>query len=319
MINGVIIRSHQPSTDNIPMRIFVTGSTGFIGTPLVKLLLGAGHQVIGLTRSEVGAQALAAAGAEAFRGSLEDPAGLRAAASRADGVIHLAFNHDFSKFAANCEADRRVIEALGDELAGSGRPLVVTSGTAMANAGPGQIADEDSPALSSAQIPRAASEEAARAAAAKGVAVSVVRLPQVHDETKQGLVPYVTRAAKEKGVSVYIGDGAQRWAAGHISDVALLYRLAIERAAANATYNAVGEVGVAMKAIAEVIGRGLGVPVKSIPASEAAAHFGWLAMFAGHDMPASSALTQKLLNWHPQGPGLISDLERMDYSKVTLS
>jgi len=300
------------------MRILVTGSTGFIGSAVVRDLLGAGHQVLGLARSEQGARALTALGAGVLRGSLEDLAGLRAGAAQADGVIHLAFNHDFSRFAAHCEADRAVITALGEALAGSGRPLVVTSGTALAQAVPGQPATEATPALPSAQMPRAASEEAAHAAAARGVSVSIVRLPQVHDETKQGLVTYVTRLAKQKGVSAYIGDGAQRWAAAHLSDVAPLYRLALEKRAALAIYHAVDEEGVAMRAIAEVLGPGLNVPVRSIPAAEAAAHFGWLAMFASRDMPASSVRTRQLLNWHPQGPGLISDLQRMDYSKVTL-
>jgi nucleoside-diphosphate-sugar epimerase len=301
------------------MRIFVTGSTGFIGSALVPQLISAGHRVLGLTRSEEGAKALIAAGAEPHRGSLEDLASLRAGAKTADGVIHLAFNHDFSQFAANCEADRRVITAIGDELAGSKRPFVITSGTAMAQVPAGQLATEDSPTMSSTQFPRAATEEAARDVGARGVSVSIVRLPQVHNEVKQGLVPYVIRNAKQKGVSAYVGDGSQRWAAGHISDVSLLYRLAIEKKADGAVYHAVGEEGVSMKAMAEVIGRGLRVPVKSISPSEVAAHFGWLAMFAGHDMPASSAKTQQWLNWHPTGPGMISDLERMDYSKVTLS
>lgn len=295
------------------MRIFVTGATGFIGSAVVRELLGAGHQVLGLTRSESGAKALAEAGAEVHRGSLEDLESLRRGAAATDGVIHLAFNHDFSKFAENCETDRKVIETLGAALAGSDRHLIITSGTAIANAVPGQLAREDNPAVSSMAIPRAVSEEAARAVAARGGKVSVVRLPQVHDPVKQGLVTYAIALAREKGVSAYIGEGQNRWAAAHISDVARLYRLVFEKQA-GATYHSVAEEGVSMRDIAEVIGRGLKVPVVSVPAEEAGAHFGWLAMFANHDMPASSAQTRAQLGWNPTGPGLIADLERMDYS-----
>ena len=293
------------------MRIFVTGSTGFIGSAVVRELLNAGHQVLGLTRSDAGVEALIAAGAEPHRGSLEDLESLRSGAASADGVIHLAFNHDFSKFAENCESDRRIIETLGSVLTGSDRPLIVTSGTAIASA-----ASEDSPAVSSATNPRAASEEAARALSDKGVNVSIVRLPQVHDPRKQGLISFVTPLAREKGVSAYIGDGQNRWAAGHISDTARLYRLAIEKRAGGSIYHSVGEEGVTMREIAEVIGRVMNIPVASIPLEQAEAHFGWLAMFARHDMPASSRKTQEQLGWTPTGPGLIADLERMDYSEV---
>ncbi|HEY0296156.1 MAG TPA: NAD-dependent epimerase/dehydratase family protein, partial [Bordetella sp.] len=225
--------------------------------------------------------------------------------------IHLAFNHDFSTFAANCEDDRRVIEALGSALAGSDRPLVVTSGTGMANAVPGQPAREDDATISSDVIPRAASEEAAAAAAAQGVNVSVVRLPQVHDTARQGLVTPAIGIYREKGVCAYVGDGLNRWPAAHVLDVARLYRLAIEKAEPNARYNAVAEEGVPVRDIAATLGRRLHLPVESVTAEEAGAFFGWLAMFAGLDLPASSEQTRKKLGWQPTGPGLIADLERL--------
>jgi nucleoside-diphosphate-sugar epimerase len=293
------------------MRVFVTGATGFIGSAVVKDLIAAGHQVLGLSRSDEGAAALTAAGAEVHRGSLEDLDGLKRGAAGCDGVIHLAFNHDFSTFAANCEDDRGVIAALGEALAGSNRPLIVTSGTGMANTVPGQPAIEDGAVISSSLIPRAASEEAAAAVAATGVNVSVVRLPQVHDTAKQGLISYAIPIYRDKGVCAYIGDGGNRWPAAYILDVARLYRLAIERAEPNAKYHAVGEDGVSMRDIAEVLGRRLGLPVKSITPEDAPAFFGWLAMFASHDMPASSAQTRQKLGWRPTGPSLIADLEQL--------
>ena len=297
------------------MRVFVTGATGFIGSAVVKDLIAAGHQVIGVYRSDEKAPTLAATGAEAYRGSIDDPDSLKDGAARSDGVIHLAFNHDFSKFAANCETDRRVVEALGSVLAGSGRPLIVTSGTAIAKVPPGAPATEDAPAITSNEFPRAASEEAAAAAAAThGVSASVVRLPQVHDPERQGLISPWIAIAREKGVFAYIGEGRNRWPAAHISDVARLYRLAIEKAEPGAIYNAVGEEGVPARDIAETIGRRLKVPVKSITPEEAGGYFGWLAHLAARDMPASSAQTQKKLGWQPTGPGLIADLERLPVS-----
>lgn len=300
------------------MRVFVTGATGFIGSVLVQELLKAGHQVLGLTRSDTGAKSLAVAGAEVHRGSLEDLDSLRSGAAASDGVIHLAFNHDafsndFSKFVANCETDRHVIEAIGSVLAGSDRPFIVTSGTGLASTVPGQAAFEDNPIVNSSVFPRAASEEAAASVAARGVNVSVVRLPQVHDPVKQGLITYVVAAAREKGVSPYVGEGLNRWPAAHVHDTAHLYRLALEKNDAGAKYHAVAEEGVALRDIAEVIGRSLKVPVVSMSPKEAAAHFGWLAMFADRDVPASSAQTQKRLGWRPTGPGLIADLEQMNY------
>jgi nucleoside-diphosphate-sugar epimerase len=297
------------------MRVFVTGATGFIGSAIVDELLSAGHQVLGLTRSDTGAKSLAAAGAEVHRGSLEDLESLRSGAAASDGVIHLAFNHDFSKWAANCEADRQIIEAIGSVLVGSDRPLVVTSATGLANSVPGQPAVEDNAVVSSAVIPRAASEEAAASVAAQGVTVSVVRLPQVHNQFKQGLITYAVQLAREKGVSAYLGDGRNRWPAAHVLDTARLYRLALEKQAAGTNYHAVAEEGVPLRDIAEVIGRGLKVPIVSMSPDEAAAHFGWLGIFVGHDVPASSAQTRKQLGWHPTGPGLLADLERMNYSE----
>lgn len=296
------------------MRVFVTGATGFVGSAVVKELIGAGHQVLGLARSEDKAAALAAAGIEVHRGSLEDLDSLRAGVINSDGVIHLAFNHDFSTFAANCEDDRRVIATLGSALAGSDRPLIVTSGAAMASTVPGEPAKEDGAVISSKVIPRAASEEAAAAVASEGGNVSVVRLPQVHDTVRQGLVTYAIAVARDKGVSAYIEEGRNRWSAAHILDVARLYRLALEKAEPGAKYHAVAEEGVSQREIAEVIGRGLKVPVRSILLSEAGAHFGWLGLFAGRDMPASSEQTRRKLGWHPTGPGLIADLEAMDYA-----
>jgi len=294
------------------MRVFVTGATGFIGSRIVPELINAGHKVLGLTRSEAGAEALIAAGAEVHRGNLEDVESLRRGAELADGVIHCAFNHDFSNFVANCEMDRGVIEAMGDVLVGSDRPLLITSGTGMGSPGQGQLATEDVANFEHPN-PRVASEVAGAAVAERGVNVSVVRLPQVHDPVKQGLITPAVAVAREKKLSAYIGEGLNRWPAAHVLDVARLYRLALEKHEAGSRYHAVAEEGITMRAIAEVIGRGLNVPVVSLTAEEAQAHFGWLGMFAGYDMPASSALTRKKLGWNPTGPGLIADLEAMQY------
>ncbi len=302
------------------MRVFLTGATGFIGSAIVRELMGAGHEVLGMTRSEEGAAALTAAGARVHRGNLDDLESLRAGAAQSDGVIHCAFDHsafgqDFSKFIEVCEKDKRAIEALGDALAGSGRPLVITSGTGMGSGGPGELATEDHFDAHHAN-PRKASEEAGVSVAKRGVNVSVVRLPQVHDTVKQGLITYAVQVAREKGVSAMIGEGLNRWPSAHVLDVARLYRLALEKADAGARYNAVAEEGVPMREIAEVIGKGLKVPVVSLSADEAGAHFGWLAMFAGLDMPASSAQTRAKLGWNPTGPGLITDLANMRYSNI---
>ena len=297
------------------MRVFVTGANGFIGSAIVPELLNAGHQVLGLSRSDEGARSLIAAGAEVHRGNLEDPESLRRGAAEADGVIHCAFDHDFSRFVANCEKDRRAIEALGAALAGSDRPLVITSGTGMGNDVPGQPATEEI-FNTRHPNPRVASELAGASLSAAGVNVSVMRLPQVHDTVKQGLITPAVALAREKGVSAYIGDGLNRWPAAHVLDVARLYRLALEKREAGARYNAVAEEGISVRDIAEVIGRGLKVPVVSLSPEEAADHFGWLAAFAGLDLPATSAQTQQSLGWQPTGPGLIADLNEMRYSDV---
>jgi nucleoside-diphosphate-sugar epimerase len=295
------------------MRIFVTGAPGFIGSRLVPELIGAGHSVLGLTRSESGAEALRKMGAEVKHGNIEDLDSLRQGAADTDGVIHLAFNHDFSQFQTNCDNDHKAIVAIGEVLQGSNRPFVITSGTAIASNVDGKPSTEDGP--TAAWNPRAASEAAVKELAERGVNTSVVRLPQVHDTYKQGLVPYVTMTARQKGKSVYVGDGSNRWPAAHVSAVAQLYRLAFEKAERGAIYHAVDEEGVSMKEIAEALGRGLKVPVASIEAEETAGHFGWLGHFIGHDMPSSSAITRKKLGWTPTGPGLIADLDGMDYSK----
>jgi nucleoside-diphosphate-sugar epimerase len=292
------------------MRIFVTGATGFIGSAIVHELIEAGHQVLGLTRSDVGAQALVTAGAEVHRGSLEDLESLRSGAAKSDGVIHTAFIHDFTKFKQNCEIDGRAIETIGDALAGSNRTLIVSSG--IGALAPGRFATEDLEVIFNPAMPRV-SEQTGLAQGARGVNVSVVRLPQVHNTVKQGLITYAVELARQKGVSAYIGEGHNRWAAAHVLDVAHLYALALEKHEAGSRYHAVAEEGVSMREIAEVIGRGLKVPVVSLSPEEAAAHFGWLAPFAGLDMPASSAQTQQRLGWHPTGPGLIADLEQMRY------
>jgi nucleoside-diphosphate-sugar epimerase len=295
------------------MRVFLTGATGFIGSHILPELLDAGHQVIGLARSDAGARSLVAAGAEVHRGTLEDPDSLRAGASQADAVIHTAFDHDFSNFVANCDKDRHAIEALGAALKGSDRPLIITSGTGMGDAGPGKPAREDIFNLDHPN-PRSASEIAGAGMLAAGVNVSVMRLPQVHDTVKQGLItPYVA-IARAKGVAAYVGDGSNRWPAAHVLDVARLYRLALEKGQAGARYHAVAEEGIAARAIAETIGAGLGVPTLSLSQDAAAEHFGWLAMFIGLDLTASSAQTRAQLGWQPTGPGLIEDLREMDYT-----
>lgn len=298
------------------MRVFVTGSTGFVGAAVVRELINKGHDVVGLARSDGSAKSLAAFGTnvKVHRGDLEDLDALRSGAAACEGVIHTAFVHDFSRFNEVCEIDRRAIEALGSALAGSNRPFIVTSGTAVAHTPGRPTTEEDAP---NSAIPRIASEQAAASVAAKGVRVSVMRLPQVHDPVKQGLITYLIAVAREKGLSVYVGDGGNRWPAVHVLDAARLYRLALEKGAEDGTagvrYNAVAEEGVTLREIAEAIGRGLKLPVVSKAPDEVGAHFGWLAPFAGADLPASSVLTQKRLGWRPTGPRLIADLGEMRY------
>ena len=294
------------------MRVLVTGATGFIGSYLVPELMGAGHQVVGLTRSDMGAAALARAGAEVFRGDVNDLDRLRVAADAADGVIHAAFDHDFARLAQTSEADRRVIETLGAALAGSDRPLVISSGTGLARR-TGDLALETDDHFSAAEFPRAASEEAADAALTRGARVMVVRLSQVHDTRHQGRIAHHIRLAREKGRVAYVGAGRNRLAAVHVSDAVRLYRLVLENGLAGTRYNAVGEEGVALCDIAQVIGAGLGVPVASITPDEAPGYFGGLAGLAQIDMAASSALTRAWLRWKTTGPDLLSDLRAMDY------
>ncbi|MBB5426866.1 nucleoside-diphosphate-sugar epimerase [Paraburkholderia sp. JPY158] len=294
------------------MRIFLTGATGFIGSALVPELIEAGHQVIGMTRSDQGAQALSAAGAEVHRGTLEDTDSLRRGAAKADAVIHLAFDHDFSHFVENCEKDKRAIAALGSALVGLDRPLLITSGTGVGSRDNGQPATED--VFNTIHPnPRIGSELAGNALLKDGVNVSVMRLPQVHNPYRQGLITPLIQIARDKGVCAYVEEGRNRWPAGHLSDVVRLYRLAIEKGERGARYHAVGEEGVSAREIAEALGRGLKLPVVSIARDEAQAYFGWMAMFAALDMPASSAQTQARLGWRPTGPTLLSDLNEARY------
>ncbi len=291
------------------MRVFVTGAAGFIGTATTRELIANGHRVLGLARSDDNARALEAAGAEVHRGSLEDLDSLRTGAGETDGTIHLAFIHDFSKFAENGQIDKNAIDAMGDVLAESGKPFIVTSGTLMV--APGRLATEEDPATPG--LPRF-SETAGLAFAARGVRAMAVRLPQVHGgDGKCGLVTWLLDIARQKGVSGYIGDGSNRWAGAHRLDVARLYRLALEKGLAGTSYHAVADEGVTARDIAEIIGRHLKLPVASIPAQDAAAHFGMIAMFAGRDGAASSALTQQWLGWKPTQIGLVADISRPDY------
>jgi nucleoside-diphosphate-sugar epimerase len=294
------------------MRIFLTGATGFIGSAILPELINAGHQVVGLARSDASAKSLAAAGAQVHRGSIEDLDSLRSGASAADGVIHTAFNHDFSKWAENCENDRLAIEALGSALAGSNRPLVVTSGTGLVTRPDGRPAAEDDAPTST--VPRIKSEEAANAMAARGVHVSVVRLPpSVHGDGDHGFVPTLIRIAREKRAAAYVGEGSNRWPAVHRLDAAHLFRLVLEQGAAGARYHGVGEEGIPFRDIADVIARRLNVPVVSKTPEEAAEHFGWFSHFAALNSPASSTKTREQLGWRPTRVGLIADLERGSY------
>jgi nucleoside-diphosphate-sugar epimerase len=290
------------------MKIFVTGATGFIGSATVKELIRAGHQVLGLARSEAAEKSLIEVGAQTHRGDLKDLDSLRKGVSSSDGVIHLGFIHDFSKFVENCEIDKRAIEAMGEVLAGSSKPIVITSGTALVS--PGRLATEEITPPPNPRFPRV-SERIADELAAKGIHSSVVRLsPSVHGDGDHGFIPMLINIARNKGVSAYIGEGKNRWSAVHRLDAGALFRLAIEKGTTGTKYHGVGEEGVAFKDIAEAIGKGLNLPVVSKTPEEAAEHFGFLSSFAGIDCPASSKLTQEKLGWKPKQPGIIADMER---------
>ena len=290
------------------MKVFVTGASGFVGTAVVQELLRAGHQVLGLARSDESAQALTAAGAEVHQGSLDDPASLQAGAAASDGVIHLAFNHDFSQYQAAAATDHRAIEAMGEVLANSQRPLVVTSG--LAGFAAGRLATEQDKPAAGART----SEQAALALVPQGVRASVVRLAaSVHDAGDHGFVPYLIEVARQKGEAAYLGEGLNRWPAVHRLDAAHLFRLALEQGKAGACYHGVADEGIAFRDLAIVIGQHLGVPVVSKPLAEATDHFGWMGRFAALDLAASSALTQQWLGWHPTHAGLLADLAQGDY------
>ncbi len=297
------------------MRVFLTGATGFIGSHIIPKLLGRGHQVLGLTRSDAGARMLEAAGAEVHRGDLERPETLASGAAAADAVIHCAFDHNFKTFLENAKKDERNIAAMGEALQGTRKPILITSGVGIGiplNGGP---ATEDvlNPHHS---IPRIASELAGAALIARRIDVRTIRLPQVHDTTKAGLVTLLVAEARRAGAVAYLGDGQMRWSAAHVSDVAELYVLALEKGEPSARYHASAEEGITARAIAEAIGKGTGLPVLSVAADEVERYFGWLAPFAALDMIASNALTRARLGWEPKGPGLLTDLAAMDYSAL---
>lgn len=301
------------------MRVFVTGATGWVGSAVVTELIGAGHEVLGLARSGAGAQALAAAGASVQRGDLDDFDSLRSGAAACDGVVHTAFKGGFAEFQANADLDRRVIEAIGEVLAGSGRPLVTTSGSLIVALGGrgGLVVEQDAPDLA---VPRAASDLATVALALRDVRASVMRMPpSVHGDGDQGFVPRLIDIARETGVSAFIGDGMNRWPAVHRLDAALAFRLALERGRAGSRYQPVGDEGVAVRDVAEAIGRGLNLPTASKTPEAAGAHFGFLAMFLGLDAPASSALTREGLGWSPTHRGLLADLAQGRYFDGTQS
>jgi nucleoside-diphosphate-sugar epimerase len=293
------------------MRVFVTGATGWVGSAVVEELVATGHKVLGLCRSDDKVAALEAAGAEVYRGSLEDLHSLREGATQADGVIHTAFNHDFSRVAENGAQEQRAIEAIGAVLAGSDRPFVITSGIALL--APGGIATEESLLSLNTSFPRNP-EALIETLTTQRVRASAVRLPpSVHGHGDHGFVPRVIGFAREKGVSPYVGEGLNRWPTVHRLDAARVYRLALERAAEGGPFHAVADEGVPFKQIAEVIGRRLKVPVIALSPEEAEAHFGWFARFAGIDCPASSQRTRSLLGWVPEQPGLIADLDHPAY------
>ncbi|HWV70935.1 MAG TPA: SDR family oxidoreductase [Pseudosphingobacterium sp.] len=295
------------------MRVFVTGASGFVGSAIVQELLQNGHEVLGLVRSDRAAEQLTIAGAASYRGDVNDPAALQHGASTCDAVIHTAFNHDFSQYKANCEADRQVIETLGEALSGSDKPLIITSGIGLLHYE--HLLTEDDPlSAGSDVIPRAASEEAAQAVAAKGVDVYTVRLPaSVHDRGDHGFVPLVIGLAREKGESAYIAEGNNQWPAVHRSDAAVLYRLIVEKRPALKVFHAVAEEGIPFRKIAEEIGEGLKLPVVSKTGDHAAAHFGWFVHFAGLDCAASSKKTREALGWETKATDLLTDIATAGY------
>ena len=295
------------------MRVFLTGATGFIGSRIVPELISRGHHVVGLTRSEAGARLLEAAGAEVHRGTLEDPETLSSGASAADAVIHTAFDHTFTDFKDRMEKEKRALHAMGAELAGSDRPFIITSGTGMGSSKSGAMATEDVFDRDNFN-PRVVSELVGEELSAKGVSVAVVRLPQVHDTEKQGLITPLIAIYRKKGVVSYVGDGTNRWPAAHVTDVARLYGLALDRHEPGARYHAVAEEGVAVRAIADVLGAGLGLPVQSVAPEEAEDKLEWMARFAQVDLLASSAWTRQNLHWEPVGPDLLTDLRAMNYA-----
>jgi nucleoside-diphosphate-sugar epimerase len=296
------------------MRVFVTGAAGFIGTETTKELIAAGHQVTGLARSDANVATLEKLGAKVHRGSLQDLESLKRGAKDSDGVIHLAFIHDFTKFAENGAIDKTAIEAMGDVLAGTNKPFIVTSGTGLV--APGVLITEEMRRDASPHVPRV-SEQAGLAYASRGVRAMTIRLPQVHGaDGKAGLITYLVELARQKGAAAYVGEGTERWAAAHRQDVSRLYRLALEKGTTDGIYHAVGEEGVPMRQVIEVIGRALNVPIVSIKKDEAGDYYGPLAMFAGLDMPASSALTQQRLGWTPAGIGLLADIAQPGYFEV---
>lgn len=291
------------------MRVFLTGATGFIGSAIIPELKAAGHEVVGMARSDEGAEKLEAAGVAVHRGDLNAPDSLAAGARACDATIHCAFIHDFSRFMENIAIDRRAVEAMLAGLEGSGKPFVLTSGVLMVDSG-GEATEEDAAAQEGPGAGRGATETLVESFAGRGVRSMIVRLPQVHDTEKHGLITYAIEVAREKGFSAYVGEGSNRWAAAHVSDVARLYRLALEKGETGARYHAVGESGVAMRDIAEAIGQRVGVASASIPADQAMAHFGFLGMFALRDAPVSNLLTRERLDWTPSGPGLIADIRK---------